>query len=100
FDLAKFWNSLSHVPLAERGRQPIIDGQTFVNLLSGEKIDFTLVNQVIEGLAKATQEGYQEKQRGSLAERLKAKGFKPHGKDPIPYEVTEVHMPLGKAGKE
>lgn len=100
FDLAKQWNSLSPVPLAGRAKQVVIGGQTFVDLLSSEKIDFTLVTQVIEGLAKTSQEVYQEKQRGSLAERLKVKGFKPHGKDPIPYEVAEVRMPLGNAGKE
>ncbi len=75
--LAIQWNALCQWPAGKGVTRYAVDGQTLLDLLSAETLDEVRIITVMRGLSEQVKAEWQHREKCSLANRLRDRGFQP-----------------------
>lgn len=77
YRLADFWNQACSWPIGKYIQQPVDGGKSLADLLATEVVDDQRVRTAMRQMGVVVTTAQEARERRSIAERLRAKGFRP-----------------------
>lgn len=91
--LADFWNQACSWPIGKYIQQPVDKGKSLGDLLAAEVVDDQRVRAAMRQMCPVVTAAHEARQRRSIAERMRAKGFRPISNEEFQANLDTIAPP-------